>query len=136
MVRGAFLYPPMERLRAEGYWSWPGSGFDAEGRQVQYTEQLRQAEKKLGMRLAIEETPLDEPASVNRFIADVKQSPPDGLLLIPFKKSHWEHVVRIIEETKLPAVVLATLGVLLSDHIRQLHRKEGVYSISRRAWAS
>mgnify|MGYP001123551211 CR=1 FL=1 len=31
-VRGAFLYPPSERLKEEGYWSWPGSSFDAEGR--------------------------------------------------------------------------------------------------------
>lgn len=129
-IRGAFLYPPTERLRAEGYWSWPGSGFDAEGRQVQYTHRLREIEKKLGIQLAIDEKPLDEPASVDRFLAGMKQSPPDGLLLIPFKKSHWEHVGQIIEKTKIPAVVLATLGVLLSDQIRQLHGKAGVYSIS------
>ena len=51
-------------------------------------------------------------------------------MLVPFKKGHWPHVLRIIEETKLPTVVLATLGVLLIDHIRQLHRKPGVYLIS------
>nr|HPI73440.1 twin-arginine translocation signal domain-containing protein [bacterium] len=32
-VLGAFLYPSTEALRKEGYYSWPGSGFDAEGRQ-------------------------------------------------------------------------------------------------------
>ena len=30
-VRGAFIYPPTASLREVGYYSWPGSSFDAEG---------------------------------------------------------------------------------------------------------
>jgi len=129
-VRGAFVYPPSETLREEGYWSWPGSSFDAEGHQKQYMERIRAMEKDLQMRIAMDEEPLDQDASVARFIDEVKQSGPDGLLLIPFKKGHWPHVTRIIDETGVPTVVLATLGVLLVDHINQLHRKPGVYLIS------
>ncbi len=129
-VRGAFLYPPSETLRQAGYWSWPGSGFDAEGRQKAYMERIGQLEKKLGMRIVMEEKALDTEAQVGQFIAQLKQAPPDGLLLIPLKKSHFAHAERIIRETELPAVVLATLGVLLSDYIRRLHRAPGVYMIS------
>jgi len=129
-VRGAFVYPPSETLREAGYWSWPGSSFDAEGHQKQYMERIRAMEKDLQMRIAMDEEPLDQDASVARFIDEVKQSGPDGLLLIPFKKGHWPHVTRIIDETGVPTVVLATLGVLLVDHINQLHRKPGVYLIS------
>jgi hypothetical protein len=128
-IRGAFVYPPSETLRQEGYWSWPGSSFDAEGHQQQYMAKLRDMERNLGMEIAMAPKPLDDDASVDRFIKEVKQSPPDGLLLIPFKKGHWPKVVRIIEETKTPTVVLATLGVLLVDHINQLRRKPGVYLI-------
>jgi len=60
----------------------------------------------------------------------VKSSQPDGLLLIPLKKGHWTYVTRIVEETGIPSVILATLGILLVDHIRQLYRKPGVYLIS------
>ena len=74
--------------------------------------------------------PLDSPDSVARFIGEVKQTKPNGLLLIPFKKGHWEHVLRIIDQTQIPSVVMATLGVLLIDHINNLHRKPGVYLIS------
>jgi len=130
LVRGAFVYPPSETLREVGYWSWPGSSFDAEGHQRAYLAKIREIEKKLGMRIQMEETPLDEPPSVERFLGEIKQSPPDGLLLIPFKKGHWGHVVRIVEEANVPSVVLATLGVLLVDHINQLHRKPGAYLIS------
>ena len=35
-VRAAFLYPPSEQLKQQGYYSWPGSGFDAEGHHRQY----------------------------------------------------------------------------------------------------
>jgi L-fucose isomerase-like protein len=38
--------------------------------------------------------------------------------------------VRIIDETTLPSIVLATLGVLLVPHVRQLHDRPGVYMIS------
>jgi hypothetical protein len=129
-VRGAFIYPPTESLKQDGYYSWPGSSFDAEERQKQYAAKIKEIEQKLGMRISMDSTPLDDAETVARFIDDVKQSKPDGLLLIPFKKGHWEHVTRIVEEAKLPAVVLATLGVLLVDHISQLHRKSGVYLIS------
>lgn len=130
VVRGAFIYPPTASLRKAGYYSWPGSTFDAEGQQKKYMGQIRQIEQKLSMRITMNESPLDADGSVAQFINDLKESNPDGLLLIPFKKGHWRHVTRIIEETGLPTVVLATLGVLLVDHINQLHRKTGVYMIS------
>jgi len=130
IVRGAFLYPPTESLRKVGYYSWPGSSFDAEGRQRQYMDRINRIGRKLGMRIAMDKQPLDDAASVTRFINEVKQSKPDGLLLIPFKKSHWEHVTRIVEEVRIPTVVLATLGILLVGHINQLHEKSGVYLIN------
>ena len=130
LVRGAFLYPPTESLKQEGYYSWPGSTFDAEGRQKQYNDKLKEIEQKLGIRIVMDSNPLDGTEGVTRFIEDVKQSKPDGLLLIPFKKGHWSYVTRIVEEAKLPTVVLATLGVLLVDHINQLRKKSGVYLIN------
>ncbi len=130
VVRGAFVYPPTEKLRKVGYYSWPGSTFDAEGKQKEYMARIRQMEEKLGIRIVMDEKPLDTEADTTRFINEVKHSKPDGLLLIPFKKGHWPHVVRIVEETQVPSVVLATLGVLLVGHIRQLHDKAGAYLVS------
>jgi hypothetical protein len=127
---GAFLYPPTESLRQAGYWSWPGSGFDAEGRQQQYAGKLQRLAQNLGMELTLEPKPLDDAASVGAFVARVQAAKPDGLILTPFKKGHWPAVVRIVQETQLPTLVLASLGVALSDQIAQLHRRPGVYLIS------
>jgi hypothetical protein len=129
-VRGAFVYPPTEVLKKAGYYSWPGSTFDAEGRQKQYTAQIKQIGQRLGMGISMDEKPLDGDQSVARFIAEVKDAKPDGLLLIPFKKSHFEPVVQIIEQTKLPTVVLVTLGVVLVEHVRRVHHKAGVFAVS------
>jgi L-fucose isomerase-like protein len=130
VVRTAFIYPPSASLHQVGYYSWPGSTFDAEGRQRQYTARLQGMERTLGMRIVTERGHLDEADGVTRFINEIKADPPDGLLLVPFKKGHWPHVTRIVEETKVPTVVLATLGVLLVGHVRELHRRPGVYMIN------
>jgi len=130
VVRGAFLYPSTESLKKAGYYSWPGSGFDAEGRQKEYAARIAAISKALGMRIPMEAQPLHEAAGVTRFINEVKASKPDGLLLIPFHKSDWSTVCRIVNEAALPTVVLVTAGVVLNPHITQLHRTPGVYLIS------
>lgn len=129
-VRGAFLYPPTELLDKEGYYSWPGSGFDAEGHQKSYMSKITAMAGALGMRIAMDEQPLYGEENVARFIEDVNKQRCDGLLLIVFKKSEWESVRRIVEETSIPTVAMATIGVLLNPHVNQLYRTPGAYVIS------
>lgn len=129
-ARGAFLYPPTALLKKAGYYSWPGSGFDAEGHQKQYMTQIAAMAAKLKMRIAMEEKPLYGAENVTRFIDEVKKQKPDGLLLVPFKKSEWVSVNRIVKETGLPTVAMATIGVLLNPHVNELYRTPGVYVIS------
>ena len=61
-VRGAFLYPPSQTLREAGYYSWPGSSFDAEGHQKRYAAEIDKIQKRLGMSIAMDATPLDDEA--------------------------------------------------------------------------
>jgi L-fucose isomerase-like protein len=130
LVRVAFLYPPTESLKKAGYYSWPGSGFDAEGHHRQYASRLEALAGKLGIQSALEPTALQAGESVTRFIEAVKQQKPDGLMLIAFKKSEWDSVKRIIKETGIPTIAVATLGVLLMGHIKELNEEPGVHLIS------
>jgi hypothetical protein len=131
VIRGAFLYPPSSTLDAEGYYSWPGSDFNAEGRQLQYLAKIKEIGGRLGVSIGMDERPLNEPADVDRFISGVREIKPDGLLLIPFKKlPHWDYVIRIAEETKIPSVILATLGILQGSHVRQVIDRPGIYMIN------
>ena len=129
-VRVAFLYPSSASLEEAGYYSWPGSGFDAEGHQRQYAAKITDMARRLNVQVEMGEQALHDPASVARFINEVKQRPPDGLLLIPFKKSDWASVIRIIDETAVPTIAMATLGILLMPHVKELEERTGTYAIS------
>lgn len=130
-IRGAFIYPSTESLRKVGYYSWPGSSFDAEDRQKKYMARLLEIEKKLGIRIEMDEQPIHDEASIAKFVESVKTSKPDGMLLFPFKKTDWQqNGARIVEEAGVPTVVLATIGVLLIGSVRDMLGREGVYMIS------
>jgi len=138
-VRAVFLYPPSEKLRG-GWWSWPGMDFDAEGRQAAYTKRLKEIEQKLAIRIAVDKTSLDLKESVTKFIGEVKQSKPDGLLLIPFYNGAFGHLDHILKEVGakvskegkvtergIPTVVFSSLGVKHGP-VKQFQRP-GVYFI-------
>lgn len=58
-VRTVFIYPPSSTFAGpDGWWSWPGNEFDAEGRQKQYMAALKDMEKRLGVTLAADNSPV------------------------------------------------------------------------------
>jgi hypothetical protein len=129
-VKAVFTYPPTARLREESYYSWPGSSFEAEARQKEYSAALMQLAGEMNLRLEIEPRPIDTKEEAERFAAAVLDSRPDGLLLIPFKKSHADNLFPIIDKTNLPAVVFTTVGVLLNVHIRDFNSRAKVHVVN------
>jgi hypothetical protein len=123
-VHAAFIYPPSARLKAPGaWWSWPGNDFDAEGRQAAYTKALADIERKLNMRVRVQPAPLDSKEAAAGFIHEVKQSKPEGLLLLPFHHPAFEYVDAILNEVGakvsnkeagielgIPAIIYTPLG--------------------------
>jgi len=83
-IRVAFLYPPSKTFadNPDGWWSWPGNEFDAEGRQRQYTAALRDMEQRLGVQLAIDERPVADNTQAQALAAELEAQKPDGLLLV------------------------------------------------------
>ncbi len=130
VVMTAFVYPPTSQLDDAGYYSWPGSSFDAEGQQVEYAAKFQNMARDLNMTVQIGSGHIDTEVDAARFAEQVSAAKPDGLLLVLFKKGHWNRVLQIIESTDRPVVVYAPLGVLLVDHIRQVEDRPGVYLIN------
>ena len=130
VVHMKFFYPSTESLRQAGYYSWPGSGFDAEGRQREYAAKIAEIGKQLKMNVVVDDRAICEQDDITHFIKQVQEEKPDGLLLVAFKKSEWSAIVRVVKETGVPTVAVATLGVLLQGNINQLYREPGVYTIS------
>ena len=131
-IRVAFLYPPSQTFAGnpDGWWSWPGNEFDAEGRQKRYLAELRRMEKKHGMTLVAPGDSIANAQDAQRLAAELKADPPDGLLLVMFYNRSLpqaDALLAVAEELGLPAVFFIGLGVK-HGAIGQ-YRRPGVYFI-------
>jgi len=131
-VRAAFVYPPSKTFadNPNGWWSWPGNQFDAEGRQKQYTAALRDMEKRLDVKIDVDKAPVANSNDAKRLAGEVQSQKPDGLLLVLFHNRSL-HMVDLIlkaaEKVGLPVVFYIGLGVKHGTITR--YRRAGVYFI-------
>lgn len=132
VVRAAFLYPPSKSFAADpnGWWSWPGNEFDAEGRQNRYMAALKEIEQKLGVKIVADPQPLATKQDAARLAEEIQQNPPDGLLLIMFYNRSLDQADLLLEAAEkagIPTVFFIGLGVKHGP-VDQ-YRRPGVYFI-------
>ena len=131
-VRAAFLYPPSTTFSddPDGWWSWPGNEFDAEGRQKSYTAALKEMERRLGMKIVTGNQPVANQQNVEKLIREIQTTRPDGLLLMMFYNRSL-HLADMLLETaqklNIPVVFFIGLGVKHGSVSR--YRRPGVYFI-------
>lgn len=131
-VRVAFLFEHSKTFKEnpDGWWSWPGNDYDAEGRQKQYLTALRGMEKKLGVTLSIEEQPIATDADAQRLAQELEAQKPDGVLLIMFYNrslAHADLLLKAAEAAEVPAIFYIGLGVKHGPVTS--YRRPGVYLI-------
>jgi hypothetical protein len=131
-VRVAFLYPPSKTFaeNADGWWSWPGNGFDAEGRQKQYTAALGGMEGKLGIRLVIANDSIADAEDAVALAKELEANRPDGLLLVMFYNNSLplaDTILKAAEKLQVPAVFYIGLGV--KHQPVKSYRRPGLYLI-------
>ncbi len=131
-VRVAFLYPPSKTFadNPDGWWSWPGNEFDAEGRQRQYTAALRAMEEKLGVQLVIDDQSIADSNQAQALASELEAQRPDGLLLVMFYNNSLPQADLLLEAAEkagVPVVFYIALGVK-HGAVRQ-YRRPGVYLI-------
>jgi hypothetical protein len=131
-VRAEFLYPPSATFSddPDGWWSWPGNEFDAEGRQKRYTAALKEIEKRLRMKITIRNQSVANNKDAERLIKEVGATRPDGLLLIMFYNRSLpqaDMILKAAQKLDIPVVFFIGLGV---KHGSVAHyRRPGVYFI-------
>jgi len=131
-VRAVFVYPPSKAFAddPDGWWSWPGTEFDAEGRQKAYTAELGKMESELGMTIAVDEKPVAGMAEAKRVAAEITADKPDGLLIVLFYNrslAQVETLLKAAEAAGIPAVLYIGLGVKHGSVAR--YRRPGLYFI-------
>jgi len=131
-IRVAFLYPPSKSFadNPDGWWSWPGNDYDAEGRQKLYTAALGKIEKRLGGQLLLGNRPVANRHDAEVLAKQLKAERPDGLLLVMFYNRSLDAadlLLKAAETAGIPAIFYIGLGVKHGS-IRQ-YRRPGVYFI-------
>ena len=131
-VRVAFLYPSSSTFSddPDGWWSWPGNEFNAEGRQRTYMEALENAAKPLGVELRMDSGSIQNEAQARALITELDAESPDGLVLIMFYNNSLPVADLLLEAAKdmdVPVVFYIGLGVKHGSIAA--YRREGVYFI-------
>ena len=131
-VRCVFIYPPSRTFadKPDGWWSWPGNEFDAEGRQKRYTAAFGEMAERLGANIVVDPNPVASAGDAQTLARQLKASPPDGLVLVMFYNRSLKEadlLLKAAEDLALPTVFFIGLGV---KHGSVAHyRRPGVYFI-------
>jgi len=132
VIRAAFLFPPSTTFSnaPDGWWSWPGNEFDAEGRQKMYAQALSEMQQKLGVRIDCEPKPLAAKADADRLARELSEKRPDGLLLVMLYNNSLPLADQLLAEAakaEIPVIFYIGLGVKHGTISR--YRRPGVYFI-------
>ena len=125
LVRAVFVRPDVK-----GYWmGWPGAAYDIKARQSQYTEVLNSAARKFGVELDLRPEPLADDADVNATLEQLKQQPPDGLMVISMSLNQsWPHINKIAKDRgEIPTIVFSPMGTSFTQHLQGTRNIPGVY---------
>jgi len=116
VVRAVFLYPPSKQFAddPDGWWSWPGNEFDAEGRQAQYTAAFQEMAQKLGVQVIVDRQPVAAGDDVGRVVRELEANRPDGLLVVMFYNRSLglaDELLAAADKAEIPAIFYIGLGV-------------------------
>lgn len=131
-VRAAFLYPPSSTFSddPDGWWSWPGNEFDAEGRQKTYVAALKDMEQRLGMNIVTQNHSIANNDDAEQLIREIESSRPDGLLLVMFYNRSLPQADLLLEAArKLDVPVVFFIGLGVKHGPVDQYRRPGVYFI-------
>ncbi len=91
--------------------SWPGGNCDVPAQQALFTKTIEGAAKKLDVDLRLQPKPVDGRAEVGACLERLRQSPPDGLLLVAMELQRWEDVDHFVESRgDIPTIIYSNLS--------------------------
>jgi len=119
------------------YWlGWPGTTYELDKRQKEYGALLDKSVNKLGIKLAMEQKPINDEVGVTAWIAKLKAEQPHGVLVMLQSIFCWKWAERASKETGIPMLVFAPVGVAFTGHIGRAARLPGVHVISTLDWTA
>jgi hypothetical protein len=121
-----FFIRPQDQAK---YWmSWPGNDYNANAQQADFTKQLKQIAQELEIKLEVDPAALEDAATVDAALKRMKQSPPDGILVIQMHLSYWRVATdRLLEKRgNIPTIVFSQLGTSFTGHLQSARKLPNV----------
>lgn len=118
-VRGAFFYPPADVVlsgKCEDSWAvynwftWPGNQFRPEEQQASFLAALERMAQGLNLELALDSAPIYTDAAITAFAAEMRDTPPDALLLFNFWNSFSGKILPVLDAFPGPIILYHPLG--------------------------
>jgi len=120
----------VRRKEDYGMW-WPGAIYDGKAAISEYTAQLTETAKSLGVRLNLRPNPIYSNTDADAWVAKAKAAKPDGIILLVMdrQKHSWPTAYKVAD-IGIPTVVFAPLGCAFHTNTSPLAKKPGcvVYS--------
>jgi hypothetical protein len=110
---------------------WPGEIYDGQTAINRLTIDLKETAKMLGMKLNLEKTPIYSNDDADSWIAKIKSTKPDGIVLLVLdRQQHSWPTAYKVADTGIPSVIFSPLGCAFHSNTAPLGNKPGcvVYS--------
>jgi len=119
------------------YWlGWPGTAYDLDQHQKEYSALLAQSAQRTGVQVGLEPKPIHSEADLGQWISKVKAQGPHALLVMLQHMHCWAWVSRVAKETALPLIVFAPVGTAFTGHVGGAARLPRVHIISSLEWSA
>ncbi len=125
-VRACFV-----RRKGEYGMRWPGQVYDGEAARKQYTRQITDTAKELGLELDLRPQPIHSISEANAWVAEAVAEKPDGLLVVLLDRQEhaWPTANRAID-TKIPTVIFSPVGSSFTTNTAGPSKKTGCFICS------
>jgi hypothetical protein len=124
LVRLVFLRP-----RGKYWLGWPGTAYDVEGHQKEFTARAVEAGKSVGVDVVPNLEPLYDDAAVAGFIERCKANPPDAVIVALLHMGTWGQAQNVAN-TIQPCIVFTPIGTSFTGHTVGTSRQKGVNVVS------
>ncbi len=119
------------------YWlGWPGTAYDLDRHQKEYSARLAQSAQRTGVQVSLESKPIPSEEALGQWIAKLKAQPPHALLVMLQHMQCWSWVSRVAKEAGLPLIVFAPVGTAFTGHVARNARLPRVHIISSLEWSA
>lgn len=120
----------VRREEEYGMW-WPGQVYDGKTALVNYTKQILETGRELGIKLDLQSKPIYSIEEAEQWIKKAIIEKPDGLLIALLdRQQHAWPTANMAIDSKIPTVVFSPLGSSFTTNTSNPSRKDGVFICS------